>query len=394
MRVSHVPKIRMHAITSQPRLRNGEDCYQLPSIPRQSRVVVILVKCLFILGLLGCRATAPIHVWTPPESDTLRHSQVALMPIAGDPELAHRLEMEILNQRPLARADVAIFTGDQLAQHSPVRLASTAAVASELTALQAARALGADTLLQGEILIAKINLDEIEEPAGVNMNEAFFQSPSEEPSKDEQLLLSWRIIDCRTSRTLGTHSVSLRTQDAEKRYPDLSFQHADQSARLIAASAREAWKLLSPTVVRSNVRLSVPWLQPGAWRVRRGVAAAKQGNWQTAEKHWKKVAEGIPWNAAAQHNLAVALAAREDFPAAKQRLLKARGPLAVRLPGETLFWLDQQHRQFCAAHDLGKPTEGWSFPEPVPTAATQPVEAVNLEDLPWWTAIPFTKPPT
>jgi hypothetical protein len=158
---------------------------------------------------------------------------------------------------------------------------------------------------------------------------------------------------------------------------------------LIAASARESWKLLSPTVVKDRVRLAVPWLQPGAWQVRRGVSAAKHGQWSIAELNFRQAADRFPFNAAAQHNLAVALAAKEDFSGAKERLMRASGPLAIRLPGETLFWLDQQHRRYHAAHGIPRPVEGWAFPEPNENQPLIDAPPIDIEDLPWWTAIPF-----
>src|SRR5690606_24603705 len=108
----------------------------------------------------------------------------------------------------------------------------------------------------------------------------------------------------------------------------------------IRATARESWKTVAPFIAKDSVRLAVPWLQPGSFTVRRGVRAARQGNWPLAQQHWQRSADGLWSHPAAHHNLALALAAREDYPAAKAELQKATGPLSLRLPPETLVWLD------------------------------------------------------
>ncbi len=353
----------------------------------------LLPLWLMVCGAPGCRLTAPIHSWQPAQVTSPPGARIALTPIAGNRELARRIEESLLAQRPVARADLAMITAEQLAQSSPIRLVSTASLTSDLTAIHAARAAGADILLQGEILAADVELAE-EPPAdqSTNMNELFFQRREEPELTGASLLLSWRVIDVETAQTLGAQSFTLRSQDAAKQYPDLAIATDDETAMLISASARETWKSLSPYVVKERVRLAVPWLQLGAWRVRRGVAAARRGQWELAEGYWSRAADLFPFSAAAHHNLAVAMAAREDFSGAKRQLQRATGPLAFGLPTETLFWLEQHHRRYQAAHGLGKPSEGWAFPDPSELRPVQSVDPINLDDLPWWTALPLAKP--
>ncbi len=358
-----------------------------------------VMGCLIACSLVcGCRTTVPIYVWRPPQVDTPVGATIALAHVAGDPELSWRIEEAILAQRPTACADIALYTADQLFERSPIRLASTSSLNNDSTALQAARATGADILIQGEILATDVTLDDLleadqasEQRAKENMNQTFFkrlyQSSNDEPN--HRMLLSWRIIDVPSGRTLGAHSFTLYTKGVAEEYPDLEASEQNPAALLIAGSARETWKTIAPVVDRDEVRLAVPWLQPGAWGVRRGVKAAKQGNWPLAEKRWQKTAKWFWFSAPAHHNLAIAKAAREDFAGAKQELVKARGLFNFRLPSETLFWLDQHHRSYHKAHGLDKPIDGWAFPEPSDIVPYQSYATpINLEDLPWWTAIP------
>jgi hypothetical protein len=329
--------------------------------------------------------------------------RVAIGPIAGDAALAAALQQAMLAQRPPIRSDLAIFTPEQLLEHSAVRLASTAPLTNDVLSLAAARQVGADVLLQGQILDTDIDMQALDNVAvekketQVDWNQAFFRKPQDTQTKHETIVLSWRVIDVASGRTIGNNSFNLATKKAIEQYPDLDFVEHDQSQLLIAASARESWKTIAPFVTKDHVRLAVPWFQPGAFTVRRGVRAARKGNWELAQRHWQRASDIYWFNAAAHHNLALAHAAREDFSAAKAELQQATGLSSVRLPPETLVWLDQQHRQHNAALGLGTPAEGWSFPDPNPAdvtdAATRPIEVVDVATLPWWTALPLAKPP-
>ena len=355
------------------------------------------------LLLVGCRRSVPIHVWLPPQASVPPAGRVALAPIFGNPELAAALHQALLAERPAIRVDMAVVTPEQLRAHSSVQLASTALLTSDVLAVAAARQAGADILLQGVILDADIDVPSLtaqetsQKPKQTDWNQAYFHKKEDSPDKHERIVLSWRAVDVASGHTIGSHTFSLATPQAIEQYPDLDFVQHDQTQLLISASARESWKTVAPFVAKDNVRLAVPWLQPGSFNVRRGVRAARQGNWELAQQHWQRGADGFWSHPAAHHNLALALAAREDYPAAKAELQKATGPLSLRLPPETLVWLDQQHRNHNLALGLGTPATGWAFPEPNPRAdedaATRSLIVADVATLPWWTAIPFAKPP-
>ncbi|HBE66742.1 MAG TPA: hypothetical protein DDW52_01205 [Planctomycetaceae bacterium] len=357
-------------------------------IPQATEVLLLVA---FLLVNIGCRRLAPIHVWQAGQFAPPPSAKLALGPVAGAPPIARRLEQELFAQRPAARSDLAMFTAEQLHLRSPVKLASTAALSHDALAIKAAKSVGADVLLQGEILVAELAEDDQQEPQGqIDYNNLYFAQPEETP--DEHLLVSWRLIDVKTSQVIGAHSVNLRSSAAKEQYPELFSLSADQA--LEAAVARETWKALAPTVGKDNVRLATSTLMPGSIGVRFGNRYARRGDWATAERHWQRVTDWFPLNASAQHNLALAHAAKEDFQAAKQQLQKARGPLAFRLPSETLFWLDVTHKNYVEAHQLPPPVEGWAIARPEqPITPVTPVQPIDIDDLPWWTAIPGAKPP-
>ncbi len=290
-------------------------------------------------------------------------------------------------QRPSARADLALITTKQLADVSPIQLASTASLSNDSTALMAARIAKADYLLQGEVLSSKLN-------KAAEVKSASYST--EDKIGNEQLITSWRLIDVRTARAIANQAVSLNTAVVDEAYPDLLATMPNPSVRLVTASARDAWRELAPSVERDQVELMIPWPQLGAIPTRMGIVDARKGRWDLAEQKWELATRRNPLNIAARHNLAIAHAAREDFPGAKEMLQTVRWPLSKRLPAESRFWLDQKHRQFQAAHGLGRPEQGWLFPDPIQDNGkfqSEPVRPVNIDDLPWWTAIPLMKPP-
>lgn len=344
-----------------------------------------------------------MHVWLPSQAPVPITGRVAIGPISGDAELATALQRALLVQRPAIRSDLAILTPEQLLESSAVRLASTAALSNDVVSIAAARQAGADVLLQGVILDADIDLlSEINPVAAksnapVDWNQAYFRKKEASETKHEKIVLSWRVIDVPTGKTIGSSVFNLATKQAIEQYPDLELAEHDQTQMLIAASARESWKTVAPYVAKDHVSLASPWLLPGSFTVRRGVNAARKGNWELAQQHWQRAGDFWWYCPAAHHNLALANAAHEDFPAAKAELQKAAGPFSIRLPPKTLVWLDQQHRRHNAALGLGTPAEGWAFPDPKPAldseATTRPLEVADVATLPWWTALPLAKPP-
>lgn len=348
-----------------------------------SSVWIKFVCCAcWVFSFCGCRTAVPIYVWQPAAFTCPHDSIIAIAPIAGNADVAARVEQALMMQRPEARADLQLISSQRLIHYSPIRLVSTASMQNDLTAIEAAKQSSATLLLEGEVLIAK-----------------FVDPPNREPvaadstPPNEQLLISWRLLDVTTSRSVANQVVSLDTRRVDAVYPDMLLMHPDPTDRLIAASARESWKALAPSVAKDEVELMIPWLQIGAMKVRYGIVDAHHGRWDLAEQKFATAVRWNPINVAAQHNLAIAKAAREDFPAAKEQLTTVSWPLSTRLPPESRFWLDQRERQYQAAHGLGKPDTGWLIPDPGEPRKLVVAEPTRIQDLPWWTAIPMAKPP-
>lgn len=356
----------------------------MPTLNYFSKPLVLLLAVWCLVHCTGCRVKAPIYVWRPPNISAPRQARIALAPISGHSRLAPAMQEALMQQRPAARADVALLTAEQLLQVSPVRLVSTHSLSNDLVALQAAKAAQAEFLLCGQVIECKLDLDsdaDKPKPEVQNMNQVFFQRLGLQKSKTKDpgyyMVMSWNVLETQTGRSVGSCQVKVKSSDVAKNYPDLQGMSDQPAQQLIQASAREAWKVLSPFVCKDQVRLAVSWFQPGGFRVWRGVRAAKKGQWQIAESYWQSVADGLLPSPAAHHNLAIAKAAREDFSGAKAELQSATGIMSRRLPPETLVWLDFNHKMYNQAHQLGEPPEGWSFNNPY--ADLNPTDLSHVE---------------
>ncbi|MBX3424017.1 MAG: hypothetical protein KF752_20870 [Pirellulaceae bacterium] len=368
---------------------------ELPKCGRRVPCRLWMLSLLAFSSLIGCRSTAPIHVWRPGKVSAQPHARIALAPVVASPELAAAIEAVMLTQRTTARSDLAVLTTQQLLDASPVRLASTMPLSNDLTALTAARAAGADILLHGEVCSCNIDLTgDVAKPeeSSPNMNQVFFQrlGIQLQPDAGFHILMSWNVLDVSSGKSLASQQFRLDSRQATELYPDLNALAGQPANQLLTAAARESWKSIVPSVQKDWVRLSSPWIQPAAWRVQRGNRAAQLGQWEMAEYHWRK---GTNWwlpTPAAHHNLAIAMAAREDFPAAKLELRKARGPLSWRLPAETMIWLDYNQRMYHRAHQLENPPEGWVYPAPEDLPSTAPsVPLIDERKLPWFSLGPY-----
>ncbi len=95
--------------------------------------------------------SAPIHVLHPSHLNIPAASRVAIAPIVSAGTLSREFEQALVVQVPQAHV-TEVLTAEALANASPIRLASTAPLTSDLTAIHAARMAGADVLLMGEVV--------------------------------------------------------------------------------------------------------------------------------------------------------------------------------------------------------------------------------------------------
>lgn len=339
---------------------------------------------LACLMTLGCTTPASLHTWTPAGLASARGQRILLSSIDGNSAWASDLGDKMLSEQPVDSAtQFHLVDGreylkpDSEFQESQVVLASAVqSDPSDITTAQLASHLEASYQLRGTIIdiglpkeetTANAEASALRSPingrlAGSSLASATKLQPDEgndDPLDGQPLRVSWRIVDSSTGQTIGGQPVVISLDEARERYPDLRL--AEPKTALVTASAREAHRLFTPSILEQPVTLAVSRVNLGARRVRMGNAAAIAGDWLTASKHYEKSLKLNPFQSAALHNLALAKVASQEFSAAKELARKAVRVQPNDLHKRTLIWIEQQQRKYHAAFNLPDPPEGWHF---------------------------------
>ncbi len=330
----------------------------------------------------GCSTTkASMHVWKKPKIASTRPQRIAMAPIVGDAEVAKKLELAMNGNRTIASQSIALLDAETLERTTAVQLSSYQVDRSDIGSLSAARRAESQYLVEGEVIRADL---------------AERDNSRRRKPPPESISVHWKVIDVASGTKIGENTIVMDRIKAEKTYPDLEWTGGSHADRVVTAMARQSWGLITPYFEKEEVRLANAWVTPGSTLVRKGNAHAKQGRWDLAENDWQQAVSLHPRSKSAWHNLALAAVAREDFQLARDRMEHAESWLKTAPTEQSLVWIEWQQREFHEAFQLPPPKEGWRYPEPPRAIDTQSVpstESKDIDKLPWWTAIPFVKPP-
>ncbi len=287
--------------------------------------------------------SSPIVVWNPPVAQGIERGTIAIAPLSGAAPLIAPLTEALVAAKPQNGVDV--IDPQTLLKRSEIQtVAYNEGQASDLLALSAARRQGAKILMWGEVL---------------SKPEAPSQNVTKPLIADGRLSIAWRLMDVPTGETLTTHTVSVNAAEAIRTYPDLVAYQTDELGILNAAASRASWRLVEPYVQSEKAVLVLPWVSRGASGIRMGNAYARQGRWAEAQAAWEAVLEKHPQSHQAQHNLALAAVARQDFEDARVRILQAMKEGGDSNYQETFGWIEARRRRYHAAFNLPDPEDGW-----------------------------------
>ncbi len=329
--------------------------------------------------------SAPVFVWQPPLNQPRAVKTIALAPIHGAQELAAKIDQAMIESQPQSAAQITLLHPQLLEEMTSIQLAAFDGQPSDVAGLSAARRAGADVLLQGQIVRASL---EPQEPKDGRFD--MRKRPS------EQIAVAWTVTDVPSGARLNSATVMIDREEAELAYPEITAVAGDNVDRVIKGISKESWKMFGPSTKKEDVTIALPWFSIGASRMRQGDGYARQGRWDLAEEQWQDVAKKHPSNKAAWNNLAIAAAAHEDFELGRSRLVHAKSFLPSGRVRETERWLDEKQHDYHRALGLSDREGGWLVPDPpapTPTQDLPAADAIDIDKLPWWTAIPGTKPP-
>jgi hypothetical protein len=282
----------------------------------------------------------PMHVWRPAELESTVGKRVVVSTVAGPEEVAQQLKQKLLDTAPRdSGRETTLIDAASLQSKTKIRLVSaTDDQPNDLALASVARREGVDYVLRGEVIENRY--------------------ATQTPDPNAKLKISWRLAALDGKSPVNGKPVVVDVKSAIERYPDLGvLSDADQI--LSSAAARETFRLMTPSVDRAHVQLSVAYLMPGSHDVRRGNASALAGRWGEAESIWLEVLEMHPTQVAAIHNLALAAAAGQDFSRAKQLARNAIRLQPWGLHQQTLVWIELNQRAYHKSFGLPDPPEGW-----------------------------------
>ena len=382
--------------------------------------LALLPICAAFAACIGCRMSAPIYVWKSPPMDHGGAMTIAVGPIGGDLLVAEKLDQAMIASRPQRMPQLAVLYPDQLARSGGIQLVAYDGQPSEMATLGAARRVGANYVLSGQIVQHQLELPEEKGVSGHPWYRFLRRPPP-----PERMTVRWSLYETATGKRVLEQNVEMNRTDAEKTYPDLAFQPTGD-LKVIAACARKSWEMVVPTTHATEASISLPWFSPGSTQVRKGNAYAKLGRWEDAEREWQEAADQHPWNTAAWTNLSIAAVAHEDFELASSRLKHANTTI---WPGDetakTKAWVEKHQREYTASFDPnntpptrfypnGAPRPSMLNPFPRhqsnpppgnpallnggdPNAANQVsvsnTKPKSLDEQPWYTVFPLIPPP-
>ena len=280
-------------------------------------LLLLVVTC----PLGGCRVSAPVHVWKPPVLASTVGKRVVLSTVAGPEELAEQVRSKLLAMTPTDFGrQTTLVDSNALQNNSGIQLVSaTDDEPSDVALASVARREGVEFLLRGEVMEGS--------------------ETATDSDDHDSLTISWCLTSLENGTSGGGIPVTIDTEQAVNRYPDLAFSNSRDDV-LTTAAVRESYRLLTPSIRREQVRIEIPYLMPGSGQVRRGNLAALAGRWGEAEQIWSEVMERYPTQIPAIHNLALAAAAAQDFSRAK-RLALPCDPTASHETAQGIAGLDR-----------------------------------------------------
>ncbi len=214
-------------------------------------------------GLSGCAMSAPMHVLHPPRLAVPGATRIAFAPIAAKEALAGEFEQALRAQTPTIRGELQLLTAADLLAASPVRLASTAPLTGDMTALLAARQAQAELLLMGEVVQDDLGAAEHDEKylppevAAYTPTKIPLLAPSA-VQRPERVAVAWRVFDVASGAQVGSHTLAIDRIAADREYPDLQLIFPMPRERVIAASARQTWQAVTPYLAKEDAVIALP----------------------------------------------------------------------------------------------------------------------------------------
>ncbi len=299
------------------------------------KAATTLAWAILAVTAAGCTQNVTLGVWRPAEFDVSGIQSLAVLDFEGPGNTGKSASSALVSQL-WENGHYQLVNQSQLGQAGPVASAD-GGPPNVQAALEAARAMGVDAVLTGQVVSYDVSDDVFRSQRFEVIDEDYRDKPNnvvnnlmgigfesnETLNRDGAVSLSFQLIDARTGQVRAarqtTHSFNGQMTNGEGILPGRQSVLTD----LLDACTRDIVVMLAPHREFTTASLSTPYFSTGSSEVRRGNTLAANGDWQGAARCWEGALETNPENHAAMHNLAVAREAQHDYRGAQELLSDA-----------------------------------------------------------------------
>lgn len=292
----------------------------------------LCVAALAVSMASGCAQTARFQVWQPAEFDVAGIHRLAVLNFRGPDNAGQQARSELV-ARLWDSGFYSLVDPTELNGSVPTGSRSIDDREDLGAVIEVGRRLAVDAILVGEVMRYRADdnprhaqvvqtvrpdprrsSDHPGEPGGVSVhNHSLLQ-------RDVSIALSLQLIDVRTGQIRAQRQASYRADGDIHNGQGYVPSKEAATKEMIQKWAKDMADLLTPHLIPYEVELAAPRFGLAANEIRRGNNQAVQGNWEKAAVFWQAALTLDPKSHAATYNLALAHAARFDYPLAVQLL--------------------------------------------------------------------------
>jgi tetratricopeptide (TPR) repeat protein len=288
------------------------------------------IAASLLLFAAGCAPRAQLMVWHPAELDITGLERLAIIDFEGEQQ-SGKIARAALQTQLFENKYYNLIDQAELARVKPVLRDDGS---PDLTAaLEAARVLGVDVLLCGQVVSYNV-LDDLQTDHHIELGGSSSKSKSGSESnavgfgldstqtltREASVSVAVKLIDVRTGQLRAARQFA-HTFNGKRVNGNGDLPARDAIlTKLLNECSQDAVRMIAPHYRPQEIALARTFYGKGLKEIREGNKLATKGNWAEAEKHWQAASKENPQSHIAHFNLAVAAEARQDYPAAKQHL--------------------------------------------------------------------------
>lgn len=287
------------------------------------------IMALLLLAAAGCAPRAQLMVWHPAEIDIMGLERLAIVDFEGEQQ-SGKIARAALQTQLFENKYYHLIDQAELARVRPVLREDGS---PDLTAaLEAARVLGVDVLLCGQVVSYNV-LDDLQTEHRIELGGGTSKGKGGESSSLGFGLDSTQTLTREASVSVAVKLIDVRTGELRAAR---QFAHAFNGKRvngqgelpgrdailtkLLNECSQDVVRMIAPHYRPQEIALGRTYYGKGLKEIRSGNKLATRGNWPAAEQEWQAAVRENPQSHVAHYNLALAAEARQDYPAAKHHI--------------------------------------------------------------------------